>query len=317
MEEKSSEQRQLLKIEEVGLGEMSLEQKQLAERLYHELGLSPVVDKTLEEFRKSLLGRDKITDKVFGPYDIKGRADAVAKVTALVTYAALSEQYTKEVGNLESEITTIEGERDKVRTNYDKLVERVTEVVGGDYDELKTNYNELVKRLAEVEQLRAQIAILNKEKAQLTKKYESQITRLKNEHNEEVEHLRSQITDRDSKIEGIESERITLTSELEQLSGNYDQLTTIHETLTGDYDQLKTAIATLAGAIPYAEITKKLREELYTFLLENSKVPDMVIDGVGKFIDFKKYLGIALERGAKEANKHAEEILGKALGTIQ
>jgi len=43
----------------------------------------------------------------------------------------------------------------------------------------------------------------------------------------------------------------------------------------------------------------------------------MVIDGVGKFIDFKKYLGVAVERGAKEASKYAEEILGKTLGAIQ
>jgi len=41
------------------------------------------------------------------------------------------------------------------------------------------------------------------------------------------------------------------------------------------------------------------------------------IDGVGKFIDFKKYLGITAERGAKEAYKYVEEMLGKTLGTIQ
>jgi len=38
-----------------------------------------------------------------------------------------------------------------------------------------------------------------------------------------------------------------------------------------------------------------------------------VIEGVGKFIDFKKYLGIAVESGAKEAYKHAEKILRKEL----
>jgi len=46
-------------------------------------------------------------------------------------------------------------------------------------------------------------------------------------------------------------------------------------------------------------------------------VPDAVIEGVGKFIDFKKYLGMAVERGAKEAYKQAEEVLGKTLETIQ
>ena len=101
------------------------------------------------------------------------------------------------------------------------------------------------------------------------------------------------------------------------MRGNYDQLTTTHETLTRDYNQLKTAITMVAGAIPYEEIREKLGEESYTFLLKDSKVPDMVIDGVGKFIDFKKYLGIAVERGAKEACKRTEEILGETLGTIR
>ncbi|GAI49747.1 unnamed protein product, partial [marine sediment metagenome] len=40
---------------------------------------------------------------------------------------------------------------------------------------------------------------------------------------------------------------------------------------------------------------------------------DMVIDGVGKFIDFRKYLGMAAEKGAKEASKHAEQTLSDIL----
>ena len=54
---------------------------------------------------------------------------------------------------------------------------------------------------------------------------------------------------------------------------------------------------------------KKLGEDLYNFLLKDSKVPDMVIDGVGRFIDFKKYLGLSVERGAKEACKRIEHTL--------
>ncbi len=303
MEKKSLEEKQLIKMEEVSLEKMSLEQEQRVERLYHQLGLDPVVKKVLKGFSNSLSGMDRVTDRMFGPYDVKGRADAVAKVTALVTYAALSEQYNEQVGNLESQITNLEGERDQARTNYDNLVQKVADVVGGDYEELKGDYNELVGRLAEVEHLRSQLATLNKEKTELTERYESQIATLKNEHSEEVGDLRSQISERDSTIKGLESGKIALTSELEQLRENYDQL--------------KTAVKAVAGAIPYEEIRKKLVEELYAFLLKDSKVPDMVIDGVGKFIDFKKYLGIAVERGAKEACKRAEEMLGKTLGTIQ
>ena len=120
-----------------------------------------------------------------------------------------------------------------------------------------------------------------------------------NQLNEEAGKLRSQISELDSTIKALESEKATLTSDLARLRG--------------DYDQLKTAIATLAGGIPYEEIGDKLGEELYAFLLKDSKVPHMVIDLVGKFIDFRKYLGLAAVKGAKEAIKQAEETLRSAL----
>lgn len=299
MEEKNIEQRQLMKIEEVSLEKMSLEQKQLADGLYHQLGLDPVVDKVLREYSESLSGMDRATDKVFGPYDIKGRADAVAKVSALVTYAAVKEQHDREVGNLESQMVVVAKERDKERKNYDKLVGKVAEVVGGDYEALKANYNEIVDRLADVEHLKSQVSNLNKEKAELTERYESRIAGY------------------ESKLEGLESEKRTLAEEFEQSKEKHSELESTYETLTGDYNQLKTAATTLADAIPYEEIKKKSGDELFAFLLKDSKVPDAVIEGVGKFIDFRKYLGIAAERGAKEAFSRVEEILGETLETIQ
>jgi len=298
MEEADLERRQLIKLEE-----MSLEQKQQAERLYHQLGLEPVVNKVLKEFPKSLAGMDKVTDKIFGPYDVKGRADAVAKITALATYAALSEQYNKQAGDLGARITSVEGERDHIKTDYDSLVAKVADVVGGSYEELKANYNELVTRLSDVEQLGSQAATLTKEKAQLTEKYESQIASLTSEHEKEISNVRAQLAERDAKVEGLESDKATLTRELDQL----------REISARDYDLLKIAATTMAEAIPYEEIKKKLGEEMYDFLLEDSKVPDKVIGGVGRFIDFKKYLGVAVEKGAKEAGKSAQKILSKAL----
>ena len=278
MKKNRLEQRQLMKIEEVSPERMSLEQKQLAERLYHQLGLDPVVDKVLKEYSESLTGMDRATDKVFGPYDVKGRAGAVAKTSALIAYAALTEQYNQEVGNLQSQMTALAGEQDKERNNYEGLVAKVAEIVGGDYDELKANYNQIVEKLADIEHLRSQTSILSKEKAELAERYESETAQ------------------RDAKIKGLESEKGTLATELEQL---------------------KTAVAMLAGAIPCEQIGKESGKELYAFLLKDSKVPDAVIDGVGKFIDFKKYLGMAAERGAKEASKHAEEILGRTAGTTE
>ena len=101
----------------------------------------------------------------------------------------------------------------------------------------------------------------------------------------------------------LESEKTTLASDLAQLRG--------------DYNRLKTAVAALAGAIPHEEIGEKLGEELHSFILKDSKVPDMVIEGVGKFIDFKKYLGMAAEKGAQEATKHAELTLSEAMEVSQ
>ena len=53
---------------------------------------------------------------------------------------------------------------------------------------------------------------------------------------------------------------------------------------------------------------------MHAFVLKDSKVPDAVIDGVGKFIDFKKYLRLAAIRGAEEATKQSEQAVRSALG---
>ena len=80
-----------------------------------------------------------------------------------------------------------------------------------------------------------------------------------------------------------------------------------------DYSRLEKAITTLNEAIPHEEIGKKLGEELQDFILKDSKVPDMVIEGVGKFIDFRKYLGMAANKGSELAGKHAEQTLREKL----
>jgi len=170
MEENFSEETQLISIEEISPEKMSLLQRQHADQLYHQLGLDPVIDKVLEDFAESLKGMDKVTDRVFGPYDIKGRAEAVAKVSALITYAALSERHNQEKDQMQDAIVSLEGERDKVRDTYDNLVEKVADVVGGDYDDLKTNYNEVVNKLSEINYLKTQLTTLNDERAQLVEK---------------------------------------------------------------------------------------------------------------------------------------------------
>jgi len=298
--EKAPEEKQLIKIEE-----MSLEETQLAEQLYNSAGLDPVVDAGLKDYDQRLQQENKLISKVLGPRgsDIRGYGEAVARRVAFAVYALLNKQYGGRVGDLRSYIMTLQEERDRANAKYDELMGRVVGILGDEYKELRTDskafmerltsvlgedikeskidHQALAERLADIDGLRSQIKTLDEEKKELKETHESQIA------------------DLDSKIKGLESEKTTLTSDLEQL--------------IGDYNQLKTAITTLTGAIPYEEIGEKSGEELHAFLLKDSKVPDMVIDGVGKFIDFRKYLGLAAVRGAEEATKQAEETLRNAL----
>ena len=316
--EKASEDRQLIKIEE-----MVLEEIQLGEQLYNSAGLDPVVDAGLKDYDERIQLENKLINKVLGPRgsDIKGYGEAVAKRVAFAIYALLNKQYGGKVGDLRSYIMTLQEERDRSNVKYDELLGRVFGILGEEYKELRTdskvfmerlttilgedlkdsrvNHEALLEKLADIDSLRSQIKTLEKEKEDLKERHESQITALKDERHKEVENLRSQIAELDSEIKGLESEKTALTSDLAQLRE--------------DYNQLKTVIATLAGAIPHEEIGEMLVEESYDFLLKDSRVPDMVIDGVGKFIDFKKYLGFAATKGAEEATKRAKETLHNAL----
>jgi len=293
MEEKNTTS--IIKIED-----MNLEEGQLAEQLYNSAGLDPVVDAGLKDYDKRLQQESKLLNKVLGPRgsDIKGYGESVARRVAFAVYALLNKQYGGKVGDLRSYIMTLEDDRDRANMRYDELMGRVIGILGEEYKELKTdskvfmeklttvlgedlkeskiNQESLAERLADIDGLRTRIVTLEKEKEQLKATYESQIA------------------ERDSQIKNLESDKATLTGDLEQLKI--------------DYNELKTAITTLAEAIPSEEMGKKLSEELYNFLLKDSKVPGAVLKGVGQFIDFKRYLDLAVERGAKEVCNRIERI---------
>ncbi|HEY50382.1 MAG TPA: hypothetical protein G4O20_01055, partial [Dehalococcoidia bacterium] len=295
MKDKKNEERQLVRIREISPENMSVEESQLAEQLYSNAGLDPVVDAGLKDYDKRIEMESKLLSKVLGPRgsDIRGYGESVAKRVALAVYTLLNKQYGGKVGDLRSYIMALEDERDRASTRYDELMGRVVGILGDEYKDLRTDSKEFMERftavlgedlkesrinhealagkLANIDGLREQVKNLNQEKEQLKEAHESQITALRSEHNEEVGNLKSQIAELDSRIKGLESEKTTLTADLAQLKGNYDRL--------------KKAINTLAEAMPYEEIGKKFGEELYAFVLDDSKVPDMVIEGVGKFID--------------------------------
>jgi hypothetical protein len=327
---------------------MDLQQQRMAERLYSQLGLDPVVDKVLKEYKSNLKGMDRATDRVFGPFDIKGRAESAAKVAALMTYSALHQQYTRELGQIQEQMGEVETQRDKERANYDSLVQKVADVVGGDYEELKANYEGVVDKLSDVEHLKLQTVVLNqekvdlvqryeaqvsevqKEKADLTKRYEAQlallqkekadtvsrhegeVAALRQEHNRAVDDLRGQLGERGKRIQTLEEEKVEVIAErdefvrqLESLKAANADLESRHVALSAAHQKLKTAGAGLENSLDFDGIRKRLGADMHAFVLKDSKVPDAVIDGVGKFIDFKRYLGLAAESGAREAAKEA------------
>jgi uncharacterized coiled-coil protein SlyX len=320
--EKSPEKWQLVKVED-----MNLEDTQMAEQLYNNAGLDPVVDAGLKDYDKRIQQENKLISKVLGPResDIRGYGESVAKRVAFAIYALMNKQYGGKVGDLRSYIMTLEDERDRANTRYDDLMGRVVGILGEEYKDLRTDSKEfmekitnilgedlkdqkidhkaLAERLADIDGLRSQIIKLGEEKEQQKNDYEARIEELNNEHGKIKADLEARIADLDSRIKGLESENAALK----------DDLTQTKDTL----NRLQEVIATLTERVPNEEIGKQLGDELHDFILKDSKVPDMVIEGVGKFIDFRKYLGMAASKGAEKAVEHAGKALHEVTDTGQ
>jgi len=281
--------------------------------------------------------------------DIRGYGEAVAKRVAMAIYGQLNRQYGGKMGDLRSYLMSLEEDRDRANIRYDELMGRVIGILGDEYKALRTDSNtfmeklttlmgddreaakidqkELAERLGDIDGLRAQIQALTEEKKQQKKISDTQMAAQQKEHTEELKKLQAQITRLDTKIERLEAEKSALNQknneEQKELKGQISSLdtktgrleaekTTLAadlKKLRDDHRQLVAAISKLVSTVPDEEIGKKMGEELYGFVLKDSKVPDVVIEGVGKFIDFKKYLGEAVERGVREVTKRVEETL--------
>ena len=319
MEEKAAdfgnETTDIVKIED-----MTVDETQLAEQLYSSGGLDPIVDAGIKDYDKKIQQENKLIDKVLGirESDIRGYGESVAKRVAFAVYSLLNKQYGGKVGDMRSYIMSLEDERNRANTRYDDLMGRVIGILGDEYKELRSDSKEfmekltktlgddlkdaridqtaLAERLADIDGLRTRITDLQNEKQQITEKYESQIEASNKEKEQLEEKHAAQVAELDSKIQGLESDKTALAADLEQLRK--------------DLDEMKNAMTNLAGEIPGEEMGKNLSEELYAFLLKDSKVPGAVLKGVGQFIDFKKYLGLAAESGAKDVRGRIENILG-------
>jgi flagellar biosynthesis chaperone FliJ len=333
--EKAPKEKQLLRIDE-----MSLEESQLAEQLYNNAGLDPVIDAGLKDHDERMQVENRFLNKVLGPResDIRGYGESVARRVAFAVYALLNKQYGGKVGDLRSYIMTLEDDRNRANTRYDELMGRVVGILGEEYKDMRTDskvfmeklnttlgedlkesridYEALAAKLADIDGLRSQIITLKADKKDLKKTHESQIKALEAEKKELKEIYESQISDLKSTFsreEGsLKAQIAGLEVDIKELESGKEALRSELEQSRKDYSELKEAITALAAAVPDEEKRQKLSQELYRFVLKDSKVPGAVIKGVGQFIDFKKYLGVAIEAGAKETGKRIEGVLEKA-----
>lgn len=304
----------------VNMDEMNLEESQMAEQLYNSAGLDPVVDAGLKDYDKQLQKEDKIISKVFGVRgsDIRGYGQSVARRVAFAVYALLNRQYGGKVGDLRSYIMTLEEERDRANARYDELMGRVVGILGEEYKSLRTDSREFMERLtsvlgedlkeakidkkqlaeslADIDGLRSRIKSLENDKLALNERHESEINMLKEGHSSEVSELSSQISELDKSMKELEAVKSGLAEDLAKLQARYEQIS-------------KELLA-LASTPLTDDTVKYLKDNLYAFILDDSKVPDRVIGGVGKFIDFKKYLGMAVHKGAGEVHERIKEIFG-------
>ena len=320
--------------------EMGLEETQMAEQLYNSAGLDPVVDAGLEDYDQYLQKENKIINKVFGVRgsDIRGYGKSVAKRVAFATYTLMNRQYGGKVGDLKTYIKNLEDDRERANAKYDELMGRVvgilgdehkdlrsdsrefmenlTEILGRDLKESRVDKKELAEKLADIEGLRTKINELKKEKEKAKEEYESKLASLQSEHKEEVTSLNSQMAslqaEHKEETAGLRSEIADLNSKIKVLTEDKKNLADNLKQTEEAYGNLKKEIKELVDSLPDEEIQKNLGDELYSYILKDANVPDTVIKGVGKFIDFRKYLGLAVERGSLDAKYRIGKILKNA-----
>jgi chromosome segregation ATPase len=240
----------------------------------------------------------------------------------------------------------------ELRTDSKEFIEKLTKTLGDDLKDTKIDQKALAERLADIDGLRSQISSLNKEKEQLQEKYEAEKIGLRNDHKEEVNSLNSKIdtlvkekeqlkekhesqvaelnSDHKEEVRNLNSKIDELSKEIKQLNENYSlQIADLNSKISEldadktalaselgkwekDYRELRKAIMTLAEVVPNEGLGEKHSDDLHKFLLKDSKVPSAVMSGVGHFIDFKKYLGLAVERGVSEVSNRIQGIAKEA-----
>ena len=226
----------------------------------------------------------------------------------------LKSDHKAEIKSLKLQIDTLIKEKDHEKNKYEAKIDTLNKEIIEEKEKHEARLTELKNDHKEqTRNFQSQIDIINKEMIQQTGKYESQIGELKSNHKDEINNLKSQIADlkkeKEQENERYEAQIAELDLIIKGLEADKNTLSNDLEQLKKDYDELRTAISKLAKDMPEEGMGQKFGDELYKFVLKDSKIPSAVLMGVGQFIDFRKYLGLAVENGAKEVRTNIETIL--------
>ncbi len=343
MEDNSIRETSVVKAEDI-----DLEDSQIAEQLYAGAGLGPVVEAGLRDYDETIRRENKLINRVLGPRegDIKGYGEAVARRVAYAVYTRLNQQYGGKMGNLRDYIMNLEDERNRANTRYDELMGRVIGILGEEYRQLRTDSNEFMQKLnstlgedlkaskidqqslaeslGNIDGLRKQIVDLEKARQELADKhtsemketrdrYESQAATARAEYREELKELKDEakatLKAHADEVKSLEARIVAQEEDVKKLTGEKQSLTADLAALGERHTSLNTSVEKLAETVSHVDIGNDVGDETFSFILKDSKVPDAVIEGVGKFIDFRKYLKIAAARAAEKAVAQAQLVL--------
>jgi hypothetical protein len=111
------------------------------------LDLDTIVVRSLKDFSGPLSGLDRLLDRAYSPDDIKGRAGSVARLTAIVAYTTLSQDYDREMTKLEQQVTHLFESDNKVVTSEKQLLVSVIERMKTKYRRLSSEINILYETI--------------------------------------------------------------------------------------------------------------------------------------------------------------------------
>lgn len=254
------------------------------------------------------LGEDLKNSKI----DQQALAESLGNIDGLRAQITTLENEKKQLlEKYESQIATMAKEHVEAVKALDDRMTKSTEKYESQIEAMTKEHvieiNNLKEQMARAaEKADAQITGLKKENAESAKalnaeikdqikSYETKITTLTNQHTDRVNKLDSRIAEQEKAIKTLESDRASLSGQLERLTAKHNALT--------------TALSKIEAVVPHEDIGDKVGGELYDFILQDSKMPDAVIKGIGQFIDFRKYLKMAAEQGAQSATAQARESL--------